>query len=303
MMLVREIMQQQQKQHVPTDYGAVPGRRNSSASKGRINGGFAPWVGSIRISQLVMPDVDLSNSRMATDMENAFPGDYQHQLLRSIYGHVTRYLVNECFTGVGEGNRGRGMRMRGRRLRKRRRRRWRTGNRDQEKSDDNQQQQREEEHQQHQRSINDKGGSYTDDENSNVDDRNNGGRFRRHNIDSNQHVLEGKVKDGVIVVKLEHEKHDFDNSNKMHNASGTYTGSDISSENSRSISSSRSSSSISSKSGSIHMNDNKKQRRNEEDLDDKDDEDEEDDDNDDSDEEYDDRNDSDESDAEKENDN
>lgn len=205
MMLVRGVMQQQQQKFVPTGFVSSAGRRNNNltGSGGRVTGGFPTRVGAIRISQLVMPDADLSNSRMATDIENGYPIDNHHQLLHSIFGHVSQYLASECFTSVGDGNRGRGIRTRGRRLRKRRRRRWRTGNRDQEKSEDQQQQKREEEHQQHQQNqLSDKSNSDSSNENGSGGDRSSGGRYRRHNIDSNQPNSEGSIKNDIEEVKI-----------------------------------------------------------------------------------------------------
>jgi len=203
MMLVRGVMQQQQQQFVPTGLVSSVGRRNnnSTASGGRFAGGFPTRVGAIRISQLVMPDADLSNSRMATDIENGSPIDNHHQLLHSIFGHVTQYLASECFTSVGDGNRGRGIRTRSRRLRKRRRRRWRTSNRDQEKSED--QQQRGEEHQQRQQNQrSDKSISDTSNESGGGGDRSSGGRYRRHYIDSNQPNSESSIKNDMAKVKI-----------------------------------------------------------------------------------------------------
>jgi len=205
MMLVRGVMQQQQQQFIPTGLVSSVGRRNnnSTASRGRFTGGFPTRVGAIRISQLVMPDVDLSNSRMATDIENGSPIDNHHQLLHSIFGHVTQYLASECFTSVGDGNRGRGIRTRSRRLRKRRGRRWRTSNRDQEKSEDQQQQQRGEEHQQHQQNQrSDKSNSDTSNERGGGGDRSSGGRYRRHDIDSNQPNSESSIKNDMVEEKI-----------------------------------------------------------------------------------------------------
>lgn len=207
MMLVRGVMQQQQQQHAAAGVGNNAGRRNSnlSAFGSRVSGGYPTRAGAIRLSQLVMPDVDLSNSRMATDLENGSPGDHQHQLLHTIYGHVSRYLVNECFTSVGEGSRGRGVRIRGQRLRKRRRRRWRNRNQDQENLDDQQHQQRGEDRQQHQhsqRSIRDNESSNSAGYDNKGGDRSSGGRYRRHNIDSDQHNSKSRVEDGIVVLKV-----------------------------------------------------------------------------------------------------
>jgi len=200
MMLVRGVMQQQQQTGLSNTFGR---RNNSTASGGRVTGGFR--VGAIRISQLVLPDADLSNSRMATDIENGSPLDHHHQLLHSIFGHVTQYLATECFTSVGDGNRGRGIRTRNRRLQKRRRRRWRTGNRDQEKSKDQPQQQRKEEQQQHQQNQrSDKSNSGTSNESGGGGggDRNFGGRYRRHDLDSNQLISESSIKNDMIAIKI-----------------------------------------------------------------------------------------------------
>lgn len=207
MMLVRGVMQQQQRQYLPTGFTGSLRRRNtnSSTSGGRVNGGFPTRAGAIRISQLMMPDADLSNSRMDTGVENGSPINHHHQLLHSIYGHISQYLAAECFTSVGDGSNGRGIRTRGRRLRKRRRR-WRAGNRDQEKSD-NDQQQRGEEHQQRpqsQRSVNNNDVN-TGDDRGGRGDRSAGGRYRRHDVDSNQHILESKVTDGLIAIKIKPE--------------------------------------------------------------------------------------------------
>lgn len=216
MMLVRGVMKQQQQQYFPTGLGSNLARRhsNSTTSGRRVTGGFPNRVGTIRLSQFVMPDVDLSNSRMATGIENDYPENHDHQLLHSIYSHVTQYLANECFIGVGEGNRGRGVRIRGQRLRKRRRR-WRTGNRDQEKPDD----------QKNQRSASN--GERT---NSNVGnnhdggDHSAGGRYRRHDIDSSQTSasLESKVKDDIIVLKIKTDDNDFRNNNTMKDIGGRH---------------------------------------------------------------------------------
>lgn len=203
MMLVRGVMQQQQQQQfVSNGFVSGVGRRNNNSTKpgGRATGGFPTRVGAIRISQLVMPDADLSNSRMAIDVKKGSPIDHHHQLLHSIFSHVTQYLATECFTSVGDGNRGRGFRTRNRRLRKRRRRRWRAGNRDQEKLEDQQQQQWGNEHQEHQR--NDKSNSGTSNENSGGD-RSPGGRYRRHNIDRNQKIPESSSKNDMVVVKTQ----------------------------------------------------------------------------------------------------
>ncbi|XP_025409060.1 uncharacterized protein LOC112682616 isoform X2 [Sipha flava] len=209
MMLVRGVMQQQQRQYFPTGFTGSLRRRNinSSASGGRVTGGFPTRTGAIRISQLMTPDADLSNSRMATGVENSFPINHNHQLLHSIYGHISQYLANECFTSVGDGSNGRGIRIRGRRLRKRRRRRWRTGNRDQEKSDNQQPQQRGEEHEQRpqsQRSVSNNDATNGDDRGGRGD-RSAGGRYRRHDVDSNQHILERRVKEGLVAIQIKPE--------------------------------------------------------------------------------------------------
>lgn len=212
MMLVRGVMQQQQQKYAPTGFGGSPAaRRNSNYSTapgGRTAGGITR-SGAIRISQLVMPDVDLSNSRMATGTETGSPAaDQRLQLLHSVYSHVTQYLATECFTGVGDGGRGLGVKVRSRRLRKRRRRRWRAGNRDQEKPDDQKPQQRGEEHQQRQQSQRnvhdgDDDRSKNGDNNSNDggNDRIAGGRYRRHDIDGGRHAVESEAKDGMAVMK------------------------------------------------------------------------------------------------------
>lgn len=223
MMLVRGVMQQQQQKYAPTSFGSGPAARrnsNSTASGVRVAGGITR-SGAIRISQLVMPDVDLSNSRMATGTETGSPAsDQRLQLLHSVYSHVAQYLATECFTGVGDGGRGLGVKVRSRRLRKRRRRRWRAGNRDQGNLDDQkkQQQQRGEEHQQrqqNQRNVHDGDNdrSKNGDDNSDVDnDRVTGGRYRRHDIDDSRHAaVESEVKDGVAVMKID-GRH-FDDSN------------------------------------------------------------------------------------------
>lgn len=210
MMLVRGVMQQQQQQYIPPGHAGTGGRRknNSTKSRGRIAGVLPTQVGAIRISQLVMPDADLSNSRMAIGLENGSPIDYHHQLLHSIFGHVTQYLATECFTSVGDGNRGRGIRTRDRRLRKRRRRRWRTANRDQDKSDDQHQQQRGEEHQQRQQNQrSDNTNSGTSSENGSGagaggGDRSNGGRYRRYDIDSNQQISESSNKNNTVAERI-----------------------------------------------------------------------------------------------------
>lgn len=213
MMLVRGVMQQQQQQYFPTSLGSNLARRytNSTTSGKRVTGGFPNRVGTIRLSQFVMPDVDLSNSRMATGIENDYPANHDHQLLHSIYSHVTQYLANECFISVGEGNRGRGVRIRGQRLRKRRRR-WRTGNRDQEKTDD----------QNNQRSV-----SNEDRSNSNVGnnygggDHSTGGRYRRHDIDSSQPSVTLERK-GIEVIQIKTDDHDFRNNKTMKNICGQH---------------------------------------------------------------------------------
>ncbi|XP_025196099.1 uncharacterized protein LOC112595188 isoform X2 [Melanaphis sacchari] len=199
MMLVRGVMQQQQQQFVPNGFVSSIERRNNKSTLfgGRAPGGLPTHVGAIRISQLVMPDADLSNSRMATDVENGSPIDHRHQLLHSVFSHVTQYLATECFTNVGDGNRGRGIRTRSQRLRKRRRR-WRTSYRDQEKSEEQQQQQWGDEHQR-----NDKSNSGTSNENSGGGDRSSGGRYRRHNVDSNREISESSTKNDMVVMKIQ----------------------------------------------------------------------------------------------------
>lgn len=214
MMLVRGVMQQQQ-QYTPNSIDGKHGRRNnSSTSEGRISNGSPFKVGAIRISQLALPDVDLSNMRMATGVKNGSPVHHQHQLLHSIYSHVTQYLATECFTSVRDGSRGRGIKVRGRALRKRRRRRWRTGNRDQEDLDDQQQQlQRDEYHQQHQKNQR----SISNNDNTsggNGRDHNNGGRYRRHNIDNNHYILENKSKNDMNDIKIKTDDNGFSNNNK-----------------------------------------------------------------------------------------
>lgn len=242
MMLARGVMQQQQQQYVPTGHGSSSGRRNSNStpSGGRAAGGFSTRTGAIRISQLVMPDADLSNSRMITGIENGSPIDHHHQLLHSVYSHVTQYLATECFTGVGDGIRGRGVRIRGRRLRKRRRRRWRTSNRDQDKAADPKHQQREETHQQYQqnqRSVSngDSNGSNAGDYDGN--NPNTGGRYRRHDIDSSQYTLNGRVKDHIEVRQIKSDSHGSSDNNKTNsyywgnNILGNHNSSNISNKN------------------------------------------------------------------------
>lgn len=204
MMLVRGVMRQQQQQFIHTGIVSSNGRRknNSTASSERVAGGFPTRVGAIRLSQLVIPDADLSNSRMATDIENGSPLDNHHQLLHSIFSHVTQYLASECFTSINDGNRGQGIRTRGRRLRKQRRRRWRTSNRDQEKSEDQQQQQREEGYQHHQKNQdNEKSNSDTSIGNGGGGDRSSSGRYRRHDIDRNQPNSERSIMKDMAQVK------------------------------------------------------------------------------------------------------
>lgn len=208
MMLVRGVMQQQQ-QYTPNGIGGNYGRRNniSTTSGGRISNGLPFKVGAIRISQLALPDVDLSNMRMVSGVEHGSPIHYQHQLLHSIYSHVTQYLATECFTSVRDGIRGRGIRVRGRALRKRRRRRWRTGNRDQEDLDDQQQQlQRDEYRQQYQKN------QLSISNNDNISGGN-GGRYRRHNI-YDSHILEKKGKNDMNNVKIKTDDHGNNNNNK-----------------------------------------------------------------------------------------
>lgn len=244
MMLVRGVMQQQQQQqYVPTGHGSGPARRNSNSTPhgGRAAGGFPTRTGSIRISQLVMPDADLSNSRMITGVENGSPIDHHHQLLHSVYSHVTQYLASECFTGVGDGIRGRGVRIRGRRLRKRRRRRWRTSNRDQEKPADQKHQQREEGHhqqyQQNQRSVGngDIGDSNAGDYGGNSP--NTGGRFRRHDVDSSQNVLDTMVKNHMKIKQIKSDSRGSSDDNKTNsfdwdsNFLGNHNSSNISDKN------------------------------------------------------------------------
>lgn len=223
MMLVRGVMQQQQRQYLPTGFTGSLRRRNinSSAPGGRATDGFPTRAGAIRVSQLMMPDADLSNSRMATGVKKSSPINHHHQLLHSIYGHITQYLSTECFTGVSDGGNGQGIRTHGRRSRKRRRRRWRTGNRDQEKSDDQQPQQKEEEQQkrsQSQRSVSNNDVNSGDDR-SGRGDRSVGGRYRRHDIDSDQHILESRVKDGLVAIKVKPESRSLNNNNST-NRSG-----------------------------------------------------------------------------------
>lgn len=208
MMLVRGVMQQQQ-QWSPMSFGGLS-HSNYSASGGRAGGGIPIRPGPIRISQFVLPDADLSNSKMATGIENGSPSDHHYQLLHSIYSQVTHYLASECFTSVGDGSRGVGMRVRGQRLRKRSRRRWRNGNRDSEKQNN---EQRGKEHQQN---DDDKSDFNTDIDNVSGD-RNSGGRFRRHDVDDNQHILESQVKDGTVIVKIQADDHNFNDTFKSRN--------------------------------------------------------------------------------------
>lgn len=281
MMLVRGVMQQQQQHYVPTGHGSSSARRNSNStpSGGRAAGGFPTRPGAIRISQLVLPDADLSNSRMITGVENNSPIDHHHQLLHSVYSHVTQYLASECFTGVGDGIRGRGVRIRGRRLRKRRRRRWRTSNRDQEKTADQKHQQREEGHQQYQqnlRSVNNGESNAGDFEGNNPNTR---GRFRRHDIDSSQNILDNSVKDHIKVKQIKSDSHGSSDNNKTNSFDwgnkflGNHNSSVINNKNRGS---------------------NESKGRKKFDNDDSGDDDEEDDENEDSDQEYEDENDSDE---------
>lgn len=217
MMLVRGVMQQQQRQYFPTGFTGSLRRRNinSSASAGRIIDSFPTRTGAIRISQLMMPDADLSNSRMATGVENSSPINHNHQLLHSIYGHISQYLATECFTSVGDGRNGRGIRTRGRRLRKRRRRRWRTSNRDQEKSEDLQQQQRgEEQRPQSQRSVSNNDANNGDDRGGRGD-RSAGGRYRRNDVGSNQHILESRVKDALVAIQIKPENRGLNYNSSM----------------------------------------------------------------------------------------
>lgn len=192
MMLVQEVMQQQQL-YVPNSYGGNLRRRNNSSTKfrRRVVSDHPFQAGAIRLSQLVLPDVDLSNSRVVTGIEHSSSIDHQHQLLHSIYSHITQYLETECFNGVFDGTRVRGVRLRGRSLRKRRRRRWRTGNRNQENLDDQLQQSHREEHrQQHQRSQ--RSISTSNDDNGG-DDFRHSGWYRRYDIDNSSYIMENYV--------------------------------------------------------------------------------------------------------------
>lgn len=211
MMLVREVMQQQQ-QWSHMGFGGLC-HSNYSVSGGRVDNGIPIRPGPIRISQFVLPDADLSNSKMATGMENDFPSDHHYQLLHSIYSQVTHYLASECFTSVGDGSRGIGMRVRGQRLRKRSRRRWRNGNRSPEKPNIHQR------GNEHQQNDGDKSDSSTVTDNVSGD-RSAGGRFRRHNVDDNQHILENRVKDDTVIVKIQADNHNFNDTFKSKNIGG-----------------------------------------------------------------------------------
>lgn len=183
MMFVRGVMHRQQQQYSASHNSGSLGRRNSNSSGGRVAAaasGFPTRSGAIRISQLVMPDVDLSYSRMATGVENDSPLDHHYQMIHSLYGHVSRYLATECFTGVGDGGRSRGVKVRGRNLRKRRRR-WRTGNREQNTLDDTKQQ-----HGEH-------------------------GRYRRNDIDNSQHIMDGDAENSEIIITADDRNFRHDN--------------------------------------------------------------------------------------------
>jgi len=214
MMFVRDIMHQQQQQYSTSHNSGGSGRHNSNSSGGRVASGFPTRSGAIGISQLVMPDVDLSYSRMATGIENDSPIDHHYQMIHSLYGHISRYLATECFTDVGDGSRSRGIKVRGRRLRKRRRR-WRTGNRGQDTLDDKKQQQREEHSGEH-------------------------GRYRRNDIDNSQQIMDSKVKNDAVVIKTKANDRDFSHDNRSSNIDwGKNFISDLGSVNSDNISSIR----------------------------------------------------------------
>lgn len=223
MMLVRGVMQQQQ--YVPTGWGGNLGRRNNNftASGVRVSSGFNFRTGPIRISQLVMPDVDLSNSRMASGTENDSPMDHQHQLLYSIYGHITQYLANECFTSANDRSRGRGVGIRGRPSRKQRRRRWRTGNRGQDDPDDQREKEHYSQYQQNQRTVSGNVKSDLGASNDNSDDdrsRGNSGRFRRHNIDDGKHIPESMMQGSKDVENIKVNGRSYDYNNKTSSIGG-----------------------------------------------------------------------------------
>lgn len=209
MMLVQEVMQQQQQLYIPNSYGGNLRRRNNTSTKfrRRVASDHPFQAGAIRLSQLVLPDVDLSNSRMVSGIEHSSSIDHQHQLLHSIYGHITQYLEMECFNGVFDASRVRGVRLRGRSLRKRRRRRWRTSNKNQENLDEHRQQ-----HQKSQRSI-----STSNDDNGG-DNFRHGGRYRRHDIDNSNYILENNVKSNITSVKIKEKNNVVNNIiNKINN--------------------------------------------------------------------------------------
>lgn len=214
MMFVRGVMHQQQKQYSTSHNNGGSGRHNSNSSGGRIASGFPARSGTIRISQLVMPDADLSYSRMSTGTENDSPLDRHYQMINSLYGHISRYLATECFTGVGDGSRSRGIKVRGQRLRKRRRR-WRTGNRDQDTLNDNIQQQRKERNGEH-------------------------GRYRRNDIDHRrQHVSENNINNSTVAMKTKADDRNSSHGYRSNNIGwGNDLASDIGSPNNRKISSS-----------------------------------------------------------------
>lgn len=207
MMLVREVMRYQQQQHVSMfpSGNLVRRKSNITVSRDRIPSGYPAKVGDIRISQFIIPDADLSNSRVNTNIENGSPIEHQYQLLYSIYNHITQYLSTECFTGVGDGTRGRGIKIRGQNLQKRRRR-WRAGNRDPEKS----QKEIYHQHQQNQRIFNN--GDENDSTNSGKD---HGGRYRRHNIFSGEERLKYFFKDNATVIKTKNDTHSFRDDKKL----------------------------------------------------------------------------------------
>lgn len=200
MMLVQEIMRYQQQHVSMFPIGDLVRRKNNkTTSRSKITSEFPNKVGAIKISQLVIPDADLSNSRINTNIENGSPIENQQQLLYSIYHHITQYLSTECFTSVDDGNRGRGMKVRNQNLQKQRRRKWRTGNRDQEKL-------QKEDHQQHQQNqrIVDNGN-----ENDSNPGNNHGNRYRRHNIFSSEKHLKYFPKDNVTIVKIKNNTFHF----------------------------------------------------------------------------------------------
>lgn len=203
MMLVREVMQQQQQPYVPNGFGGnLRTRDNGSTTfRRRVSSRHPFRAGPIRLSQLVLPDVDLSNLKLNTGVDHSPSIEYQHQLLHSIYGHVTQYLETECFNGAFDGTRGQGVRLRGRSLRKRRRRRWRNSNRNQENLDDQQQQNRREEHRQlHQKSRRSVSATY--DDGVSGDDLSSHRRYRRRVVDSGSNTISSKVKTSTVKIKV-----------------------------------------------------------------------------------------------------